>query len=521
MALLGCGKLKSLTGGEQEAGAISASASAATAGSAAPRVAAAPGEDAVCTVVESKVWGKWVNQRTGITPRKLGNKLALGVALGNRPHIVVFDAKGQGRMVRPKPYAGSPLATKLKNKKSRRDLQRVTPVRAGGITTAYADYRDKHADGRRRIACELVSERKPVLLFDGTPAVKRAKKEAEDGEAKPAAKASPVARSAAVARAVVKGRLKLPKRSAPGAAPPAGAAPAKPAPPAGAAPAPPAGAAPAKPAPAPAPPKEAKKEKTKPLREIRDCRTFVDDDGEVWGVGSELYGAREPAGIKWSMRTFVAPNAGRGYIMLDSHALPKEPRDPKDLHTLESAVGVELGGDEHAVFGRYRGSLFGYHLDKNYRLRGGRKSYRGGYPSLPRFFSEGGDTRVLMAQKVARDRWQMRYGPLNRALPRSLEPIKLEGPDTSFAEPTLAKLGSQRWLAYHRGDRRRGQLEVVPVDEALAPAGKPFGVTPENDQVSESHLFALSDDRLLVVYIAKQNDVPVLTSEILSCSVKA
>ncbi len=492
LALLACDKAKSIVGSGDPAPA--ASSVEAPLASAAPR--AIGGDDAVCSVSETKVWGKWANKRTGITPRRLGGKLALGVAFGNRPHVIVFNDQGVGSSVKPKPYAGSPLAEELKDKKSRRDLQRVTPVRIDGATTAYADYRDNHADGRRRIACELVTEKKPVLLFDGTPLLKRKQEEAEKGT--PAAAPRSVA---AVAKALGKGRLKLPKRAAPSgdSVPPAAAD----------------AAAPAAP---PVDPPAA--EKTEILREVRDCRTFVDDDESVWAVGSELHGTSQPAGTKWTLRTFVAPDAGRGYIMLDAHTLPKEPRDPKDLHTLESAVGIELGGAEHAVFGRYRGSLFGYHLDKNFRLRGGRKSYRGGYPNLPRFFAQGGDTRMLVAQKVAQDRWAMRYGALTRALPRSLEPIKVEGPDTSFAEPSLAKAGEQRWLAYHRGARRDGRLELIPVNEALVPVGKPYAATPEGEEVSESHVFALADGKLLLVFLSDQDQVPVLTSQVLSCSVR-
>jgi hypothetical protein len=500
LSLLACDKAKNLTsGGGGEDAAVAGSAAPVASAAARP---AAGGDDAVCTVGESKVWGKWANKRTGITPRKLGGKLALGVAFGNRPHVIVFDDQGVGTSIKPKPYAGSPLEAELKDKKSRRDLQRVTPVSIDGNTTAYADYRDNHADGRRRIACELVTEKKPVLLFDGTPLLKKQKQDAEKGE--PPAAAAP--RSvAAVAKALGKGRLKLPKRVAPNADPAAGETPDAAAPP----------EAPSAPAAAPEKPVE-----TEILREVRDCRTFVDDDDAVWAVGSELHGTTQPAGTKWTLRTFVAPDAGRGYIMLDAHTLPQEPRDPKDLHTLESAVGVELGGGEHAVFGRYRGSLFGYHLDKNFRLRGGRKSYRGGYPNLPRFFAQGGDTRMVVAQKVAQDRWEMRYGALTRALPRSLEPIKVEGPSTSFAEPSLAKAGDQRWLAYHRGSRRDGRLELVPVNEALVPVGKPYAATPEGEEVAESHVFALGDGKLLLVFLSDQDAVPVLTSQVLSCGVK-
>ncbi|MEZ4227310.1 MAG: hypothetical protein R3B13_40610 [Polyangiaceae bacterium] len=500
LALPACNRSKPESKGEATTSAVASAAAAP--GASTPERPASATDDAVCEVVESKNWGKWVNARTGITPRMLGKNLALGVALGNKPHVVIFDEQGNGRMVQPKPYDGSPLAEDLKDKKSRRDLQRVTPVVEGGVTTAYADYRDKHANGHRRIACELVTERRPVLLFDGEPLLSKEKADAKDKPAAAAA-AAPVARSVASMAQGLKGRLKLPRAVA--AAPSAAPAPA---------------ADPSAAAPAPAPEPAAAKDPKEVHREIRDCRTMVDGDGTVWAVGTELYGVEQPAGTKWTMRTFVAPDAGRGYIMLDSHSLPESPKDPKDLHTLEAAVGVELGNAEHAVFGRYRGSLFGYHLDKTFRLRGARKTYRGGYPGLPRFFAQGGDTRMLVGQKVAEDRWDMRFGPLNLALPRSLEPITLEGPATSAAEPSVAKAGTQRWLSYHRGSRRDGHLELVPVNEALAPMGKVFAATPEGEEVAESHVFGLENGKVLLVYIAQQSGAPTLKSQLLSCTLK-
>lgn len=468
-----------------------------------PSAPAAP--DPVCTVVEQKVWGKWANQRTGITPRKLDGQLAVGVAFGNRPHVLVFDGDGKGKLVKIEPHAGSALLAELKEPQGRRDLQRVTPVVVNGQLTAYADYRDKYNDNkRRRIACELVSENKPVLVFDDAPVLSRPGATAAAAGATAAATAA-VAPEAAAEAPKRKGRLKFSRRA--DAADGGAAATAEPE-----APAATAAVAPAAPEPtAPA-------AKVEPIREIRDCRTFVDGDGSVWGVGSELYGEHKDDAIKWSMRIFAAPSAGAGYVMLDAHPLPKSPRDPQDLHTLEAPVAQELGGGEHAIFGRYRGALHGFLLDKSFRSRGGRKTYTGGHPGLARFFHEGGQRHVLVSQKTGEDQWRLSAGTLDGAVPKALTTIKLDQ-GNALSEPSLALAGKTRWLAYHSGPRRSAQIEVVPVDASFAPIGRPHPVTA-GEEVYESLVYALPDGRLLVTYIGSIDKTAVLASQVLSCSVK-
>ena len=141
VALFGCGKLKGLTGG---GGAVEAGATAVASGSAAPAAEEARiPEGAVCAVAEEKVWGKWANRRTGLTPTKSGGKLLLGVALGNRPYVLSFDAGGHGNLTKVALHSGSSLANEIPAKKGQRDLQRVTPSLSNGKLAVYADYRDR------------------------------------------------------------------------------------------------------------------------------------------------------------------------------------------------------------------------------------------------------------------------------------------------------------------------------------------------------------------------------------------
>ena len=478
VTLPSCSKVESLVGGGS-AGAAPATSAAASAAAPMERVAAA---DAVCTSAERKVWGKWANRRTGITAARIGGQLAVGVALGNDPHLLVFDDAGSGRLVKVKAPDGSPLAKDLKAP-DRRDLHRVTPAKSGAGITAYADYRDKYKDGRRRIACGPVQTEGSVLVFDGKPLLDRddEKKEEPKAEEKPTVAAKP--------------RLRVPAmRALRGLVKPGEAADAAP------------------PAADPAARKlEEKKKKTE--RELRDCRTFVDADGSVWGVGSQLHGEEQDDGsTKWTMRLFAAPDGGRGYVLLHSVALPKE---PKTLHTFESPVATQVG-DGHVVFARYQNHLMGWGMKDGFRPTGGVRVYKNGYPTLPHFM----DDVLVASHKVDGDRYELSWAPLGSAAPKSLTKLALDVGASSFAEPTLAKAGAQRWLSYQTGARREGALSVVPVDAELKRAGRPHEVTPSGVTVYESHLFGIAGDKLLAVYIQNGEPGAELVSEVLSCSVK-
>lgn len=475
-ALAGCSKVKSLLGKDEPAPAASASAPAATL----PPTDRAPKPGEVCTQLERKVWGKWANRRTGITASKVEGRLAVGFALGNAPHVVVFDGAGSGRLLRPKPPAGSALDADLRAP-DRRDLQRVTPAQgADGRVTAYADFRDKHRDGRRRIACGPVESNRPLLVFDGKPLLER---EEDEPAPKPEARRTetPDAGRRRLDPKVIGGLLR-----ARGAALPDAGAPRRP---------------------------ERRLESKKTLREVRDCRTFVDPDGAVWAVGSELVGKEQGEGdVKWSMRFFAAPDSGRGYVTLHSVALPKQ---PKTLHTFESPVAGPVG-DGHVVFARYQGSLMGWALGAGFRPRGSLRVYRGGYPTMPHFF---GDLMVT-SLKIADDRYALRWAPLDESLPKALSRLELDAVAASLAEPTLARSGDQRWLSFQAGERREGRLTLVPVDARFQAVGRPHAVTPEGVTVYESHVFGLGGGKLLAVYLQNGDPGAELVSEVLSCQVE-
>jgi hypothetical protein len=490
-ALLGCGKLKSLTGGEEaDASGPAASASGST---------ATPSSE-VCTVTERKVWATNSNRGTGLTARSLGNRMAVGVGIGNRPAVLLFDDKGKGELANVTLAPGSELAKDIPSNRGKRELLRVTPaLNASAAVTAYADYRDKYEPpDRRRIACELAETRRVVLVFDGEPLLDGKK---DKPEGKPDAGAKPSAFSIKIARAA--GKLKAVDAGAAAAPPPP--------------PPPPAAAA----NDAGAPPTAEPKDKKKPLREIRDCRTLIDDKGGIFGVGSELYGKPEDDGsTKWSMRLFVAPNAGNGYYLLNSSALPKE---PKDLSVFESAWAKSLSDGTVLLTARYKGSLFSTILTADHKPTGKSRTFAGA-STMPALVQDGDDTLILTSQNAgsgAAGRYDLHMGKASgKGLPQTLDLFALDGMGPSLAEPALAIVNGQRWISVNAGSKREAQLVLVPVDASLKRSGKTHALTNELSTVLESRLFALANGQILAVYIEATSSGDELTSQVLSCQVK-
>jgi len=477
---------------------------------------------AACVAGERKVWAKWANRRTGITPVQMGDKLALGVAVGNKPRVLVLDKQGKGELVNVALADGSELANDIPKNDGKRDMQRVTPFKAAdGKVTAYADYRDKWESKRRRIACELVSTKQVVLAYDDKPLLdpdkkKDDKKDEKKDPAKEAAKApdagAPVAAAPAPSGGIDPAKVAktlgaMRRLKTPGAQPTPAAAPDTAKAPEAAAPAPEAKAEGDK--------KEGKK---KALREIRDCRTFVDADGDVWGLGSELHGEpQDDDSVKWSMRLFVQPNASGGYYMLDSVPLPKE---PKELHTWEAPSAGERADGSIVLTARYRGSLVSFVLSKEHKPTGKVKSYRGGWPGMVELTPDGSNLLLLTSFKVTGDNHELRIGKLGEGLPANLDKPAIDGVDASLSEPSLAIAGSQRWLMMHAGKRREARLVVLPVDEHMKVTGKSYDVAGTAGGVVESRLFALDGGKVLAVFIQAGKEGDELVSQELTCSVK-
>ena len=489
---MGCGDDK------PPAPAASTTVVAATTAVASASASAAPESKPVCERVEKKVWGDGANARTGLTLTRLGgDRVAIGMAFGNRPHQLIFDAKGNGTLSKIALQTGSKLALGVNN--GVRHLQRVTVA----DNVAFADYRDKGKDGRRRIACGPTHDA-PYLVFDGEPILKT-DDSGRDRNKTPAASPSsaPAGSTSASASA--------------SAAPSASAATATSA----------SASVVVTPDPGPAPEPKPKPKANKPLRELRDCRTFSDAAGDnIWSVGSELRSKDKDGAQSWLMRFFAQRQVAEGKkgkgprITLFDKDLGEQ---PEKLHTLEAPIAHQLKDGSFVLTGRYRGRMLVWHLNEDKSVRGRLRAVSGGYPTLPRIFAEGGSHLLLTSQNVEPKRYAIRS--LRLAPPaeisKTLSPHAYGDGKTSLAEPTLAIAGEQRWLVYHTGKRRQGSLVLLPVDKDLKAAGKSFALTEAGVETYESYAFA-RDGQVVVAYItrAKAKQPAQLITETLTCNVQ-
>lgn len=457
-------------------------------GAAAAQPAASAGSAAVCTVSARTVWAKWANQRTGITATQLsGGRVALGVAVGDDPAVLVFDGTGKGELHRIGIAKDLPLGSDMKKADGRRDLQRVTPgVEADGDLVAYADYRDRWNKGRRRVACGRADTKQQLFEFDGTPLL--------DAK-KPTAVATTAQTGVAHAGVPPTSALAPPHLALPGVHKQAVQL-----------------IKPMKPMATLAPSDK------KPESEIRDCRSFVEPGGkDAWAAATELHGDPQADGsTKWSMRLLVIPRAGAAPQSIYKVDLPAQ---PKKLETFETAVAAQRPGGGYALFARYNGGLLAWTLDGNHARQSGPRHWGGGYPSPPRVTVDGNDLVAVTALKHGASDFLPRFARIGMSgLPAAQSPIAIAGAGSDVSEPVLVRTGDQRWLAYHASSRRAGELKIVPVDDKLASVGRSFDVTADGESAYESFIFALGNGQLLVVYV--QGGSPSqLVSEQLSCHV--
>jgi hypothetical protein len=296
-----------------------------------------------------------------------------------------------------------------------------------------------------------------------------------------------------------------PTPAPPPAAPPTAAAPAKPA-------APPAKArAPATPATPSA--------KSDALREVRDCRTLVDSGGEnPWVAGTELSAEHKPDGsTAYRVAFFADPGGGRERVSLRTLALPKE---PKAIPTFESPTAQQLSDGSWLLATRQENVLYAWILGADKRPRRPMQAYRGGYPTLPRFLPDGSDQVLVLSQRTDAEHSDLLFGRISAdaKLPATLSNPAL-GDSLPASEPALARAGSQLWLSYQAGDRRKASLVVVPVDANLARAGAPYTIAPSEQAVTASLVLGLENGELLAVYI-KSGEPTEIVSELLRCNVK-
>ena len=445
--------------------ASSAPAASAAAAHAAASATAAPGTTGValtpepaeqkplCETIAQKSWGTGANRVTGLsTKRLIDQRIAVGLAIGNTPHVLVVSSSGEGHLLKVPAGEGSPLAEPIPAAEGSRTILRVTPYKVeGGAAKAYVDYKDEYKDKRKRIACGPSDGDGAWIAFEGVPLLDRDPKPA--GEERDAL-----------------------FKKAEGA--------------------------------------------DDGYHELRDCRTFIDiKKNETYVVGSELRAFDAGEGktdYKASLVLVTAPKKHEAHLR--DIALKGDP--PADVQfEMPTTHGVKEGS--YLLAGRFGGSLVAAFLNADKTPQSKFGTYPG-YPTRPEASRDDeGMTMMVGAFSAGKDfeLRGVRIGPKNE-LPKAMVTIDTGDADAKTAtDPMFLRDGqNRRWLAYVAGQRGKGQLKLVGIDESFKVVGKPHPVTREAEGASEPRLVPLDDGRIFIVYIRESAGAPgELVSAILKC----
>jgi len=432
-----------------------------------------------CEVSAKKTWATGVNKITGLATTELADgRVAVGLAIGNQPHVLVVGPGGDGKLLKVPVKAGSALAKPIKADEGTRTLYRVTPFKVEGDKAhAFVDYREERKDKRRRVACGPAEGDDAWINFDDVPYLDRdpkptdkeraeifKKHEHDDGEAK-------------------------------------------------------------------------HEEGDEGYHELRDCRSFADvRTGEAWIVGSVLRGVEKEGAIEWSASLVVDTGPKKHEVHLHEVVLKG---DPPNLKSFEVPISRSLGDKGYLLAARFGGSLRAGILSRDKTMKGKLMTYPG-FPTLPHAASDAGDVVLVTAVTKEKNLFALRGLRVSMdkpALPKALTVIDTHAADKghthdhghdhehdhvdhSETDPDFVRdSNGKRWVAYIEGERGKGQLQVVPVDEGLQAVGKAFAVTASAELASEARLLPLEGGALLVVSLREgEKGLEVLTEE-LRCQV--
>jgi hypothetical protein len=259
--------------------------------------------------------------------------------------------------------------------------------------------------------------------------------------------------------------------------------------------------------------------------------------GATWIVGSELRAVDKPDGaIEWSASLVVDTGPNKHELHLHEIVLKG---DPPALRNFEVPISRPLGDGTLLLATRFGSALRVGILNSNRTLRGKLLTYSG-LPTLPHAASDGEDT-VLVAS-VAKEKGLfalrgLRVPGSKPELPKGMLPIDTHSADKghthdhghdhdhdhvdhSETDPAFVRDSKgRRWLSYIEGDRGKGQLQIVPIDEKFDAIGKPFLISTSSDLASEARLVALQDGAILVVSLREDGKGSEVVTEELRCEI--
>jgi hypothetical protein len=320
--------------------AVSAQPSAVSSAAAAVKTAEAaplkpPEGPPACASTGKKTWATGVSKITGLATTELADgRVAVGLAVGDQPHVLVVGPGGDGKLLKVPVKAGSALSKPLKADEGSRILFRVTPVKVeGDKAQVFVDYREEHKSKRRRVACGPAEADDAWINFDDVPYL--------DWDPKPVGKD-------------LEALFKKHEHEE----------------------------------------GEKHEEGDEGYHELRDCRSFADvRTGEAWIVGSVLRGVQKEGAIEWSASLVVDTGPKKHEVHLHEVVLKG---DPPNLKSFEVPISRSLGDKGYLLAARFGGTLRAGILGRDKTMKGKLVTYAG-FPTLPHAATDAGDVVLVTA----------------------------------------------------------------------------------------------------------------------------
>ena len=455
--LAGCPNEPSPTpGAANGAGTAPKPASSALAASPSASASATPDEPSpLCEKIAQKTWGTGANRVTGLSTKRLADdRIAIGFAFGNTPHVLVIKPSGEGELIKVAPAPGTALAKPVPAAEGTRTILRVTPYKVEGSSAkAYVDYRDEFKDKRKHIACGPADGGDEWISFDGVPLL--------DRDPKPTGE----------------DRLALFKKST----------------------------------------EEGADEGYHELRDCRTFIDIKKNETYIIGSELRALDAGEDkTTYKSSLVVDTGPKKHEIHLReVDLKGDP--PKDvPFDMPTTHGVkdgsylLAVRSGGSLLAAFLKPDKSLqskFVSYAGLPSRPEASRDDE--GMTMMVASVNLGQSSELRGVRIGPKDEL-----PKSMVKIETGDEDASSAVDPMFVRDAK----NRRWLAYVAGPRGKGRLKLVGIDENFKPIGKPHPITKEAEGASEPRLVPLDDGRVLVTYIRESAGAAgELVSEVLRC----
>jgi hypothetical protein len=440
-----------------------------TTASAAHSTETPPGAAPLCVAKNHKSWGTNINTLTGLTTKKLvDGRVAVGLAIGYRPHVLIVDKNGEGKLVRVPVAKDGILATVPKSDEGMRKLWRVTPSEVKGEkAAAFADFQDIYKNGKRVVVCGPADSKEPWLSFEGMPLI--------DSDPEKKDTFNPKGTKPDLSKFLIGMRNNI-------------------------------------------------------RNEIRDCRSFSNlRSGKTWVISSVLSQFPHPnqtPTYEVSLQVIGQQNRTQPTVL---HKREYDPSKSKKISIPTYAVPVSAHlMDGHFVFAtRFGGSLLTTMVDENFsKLIGRPRSYLG-WPTIGHFTRDKNNVMLSAGFGTAKGKLSLRAMIIShqaQELPAKMTDIVLTEDKTGseHSPEFLLDRSGQWWLSYTEGERPNAKLYIVPINKSFQTQGHPHRVTGEQEHAEESRLVTLRGGGFLAVYIRKEVGKPTeLITETLDCTAPA